>query len=207
MPTTITDYLTKHRLNQIKKSITSSESNEAYIHNRSVATKALLSQDLPVVTTTHTGADLSAIFYSMLDKYTGKQRFAHVTTTPKSVAMWGRVAAACAASGVPPHTYMKSQFDYFHRLFGTTPKLTQLATENAIVRAQVFSGSDAAIVGNGIEHKISIGTLFSHCEKQIQDVCKAHKLTREEFYRKFVLTKLLSLPTSFLEADPVYKNL
>jgi hypothetical protein len=203
----ITEQLKHIKLKNIERSIKASEQNEISIREKSRLIKPILGTHNPVETLEIKAYQLSVLYYEMKARYDGKATFTKVATSDKSKDLWRRVAVACDKAGAEPRMFMKAQYDFFHTAFGTIPKLNQLATEGATTRAQLYAGNDKSIVGNAMEHKISVGSLFSYCEKQIQDICKAQNCNREEFYQRFVLTRLLSFPKQFLESDPVYRKL
>lgn len=207
MAETIVELLRRKRAQMAVRSITASERNESYIHNKATTAKEILGNTGVLDVDAHFTRQLAHHYYDMRARYRGKVALTRPKTSVKSVAFWAKIQTACKQAGVTPERYMKAQFDFFHVAFGTVPKLSQLGTEAAIVRASEFEGKTTGkVVGNAIEAKVDLGAIFQRCEKQIRDICRAQKMTRKEYYQHFVLTKLISMPTQFLAADPTYRE-
>jgi hypothetical protein len=150
---------------------------------------------------------LAFYYYHMRAQYARKRVTTKATESLRRQEFWGRVSVCCKAAGVSPERYMKAQFSYFHTAFGTTPKLSQLATKAATERAKLYGGKTSGnVVSNAIETKVELGAIFARCEQQIRDICRHQKISREEYYRKFVLSGLVNMPKEFLNADPTYQQ-
>ncbi len=204
----IRDALEERRLRSLKKSIQFSEQREAATAYHSQVAKAILTgKELPSDLTLQ-AQTLRTLYYSMLKDYEGESYRLPRPITKRGVAMWKRVGDACEKAGCDPKKFMRAQFDWFHRTFGKAPVLTQLASVTAVTRAQEFTGNaQRRIVGNNIKAKVSLADVFRQSEKLLRDMMRAQDCkTREEFYERFVLTEVFTLPTEFLRADPAYRK-
>lgn len=207
MPDSMVELFHRRRAQAAARSITASENNEQYLHNKAETTRELIGNTGEIDEDAHYTRQLAFHYYEMKARYYGKSTVTRVTHSKKSENFWKRVQLACKTSGVTPERYMKAQFDFFNVAFGTVPKINQLITEAAIERAREFAGkTEGRVVSNAIEAKVDLGAVFKRCEQQIRDICRAQKLTRKEYYQHFVLTKLISMPKQFLDADPVYQE-
>jgi len=207
MQQSLTETIQRNRVKTAIRSLAASEHNDQQISHKTSAVKEILGNTTGISVDKHCVAQLSHQYYDMKARYSGKRVVTTVVESAKRDAFWLRVQQRCQAAGVPPERFMKAQFDYFHAAFGTIPKLNQLITEAATTRAQAFAGKTAGhVVSNAIEAPVSMGALFARCEQQVRDVCRAQKMTREEYYAAFVVTKIIAMPQQFLDADPVYKK-
>jgi len=205
MAKSMVDVLRQKRLNSARRSVNASELRENAVHNKANITKDLIGANNGIDEDTQLESRLSYLYYSMKSKYDNKSLQSLVVHSDKSKAFWQRVAAVCKQSEVDPDRFMKAQFSYFHKTFGTTPDLPQLTTEAAIQRARDFTGQTKGnVVGNNIPADVSLGAVFARCEKQLREMCRAQKCNREEFYRRFVCTGVFTFPNEFLMRDPTY---
>lgn len=149
---------------------------------------------------------LKSLYYHMLMDYTGDRFLFEKEPNAHSKALWRRVEAARQDSGLDAQTFLRAQFKWFNKHFGTYPRLMQLTTDDAIKRAVEFTGDvDKKVVG-AQKAPVSRTEVLKETEKLIQSVMRAQKCTRLEFYQKFVLTGLYVIPEQFLRLDPVYKQ-
>lgn len=205
MTKSMVEVLRRKRLNSVRRSVSSSEARENIIHNKASITKDLIGANNGINEDVQIESRLSYLYYSMKSKYDNRSLHSLVVQTDKSKAYWERVGVACKQSEVDPDRYMKAQFSYFHKTFGTTPELSQLATEAAIQRARDFTGQTKGnVVGNNVPANVSLGAVFARCEKQLREMCRAQSCNREEFYRRFVCTGVFTFPEEFLKRDPTY---
>lgn len=197
----------KRRLRAAKASISYGETRDKILHEKAEQVKQLLTGTKDPQQCT-LELQMAELYYKMLDEYYHKQsiRMPH-TPNKRSLALWRRVATSCRQAQAEPEAYLRAQFSYFHKAFGKPPEVYQLATENAVTRAQTFEGnSKRKVIGNDIRHKGDFASIMRQGEQQMQQLCRAHDLTRAEVYRRFVLTGLFTFPKQYLEADPVYKQ-
>ncbi len=207
MAETMMETLRRRRVTTAARSMAMSESNEQQLHNKAEAAKEQLGNLTGIDEDANYVAQLSHHYYEMKARYHNKRVTTTVVQSAKRDKFWTRVQVCCKTAEVTPERYMKAQFTYFHTAFGTTPKITQLATEAAVDRAQAFEGKTTGkVVGNAIEVKADLGALFGRCEKQIREVCRKQKMDRATYYRTFVLTGLLPMAKEFLRRDPVYQE-
>lgn len=205
MTKSMVDVLRQKRLNSARRSVSAGEARENVIHNKATIAKDLIGSNNGINEDTQLESRLSYLYYSMKAKYDNKSLHSLVVQSDKSKAFWQRVSVACKQSEVDPDRYMKAQFAYFHKTFGTTPDLSQLATDAAIQRARDFTGqTEGNVVGNNIPANVSLGAVFARCEKQLREMCRAQQCNREEFYRRFVCTGVFTFPEEFLKRDPTY---
>lgn len=194
------------RLATLNRSITATENHERRVSNLAIQTSVLLNGDAALHTENLEEYCARTAYYRMLEEYTRKPY--HGLTgqafTPKGLSLWKRVTTALKASGVDLDTFLRAQFTWFHEKFRTAPTPVQLTTDAAVVRAA--SVTPAQVRTSNIEAKIPIGDLFRRCEKQMADLMRAQKLSREEVYRNLVLTGLAVFPEKFLNADPTWKK-
>ncbi len=146
-------------------------------------------------------------YYRRLERYTGKRSIFNTKMNKRSISLWTRVEQARKKVGCSYSHFMAAQFDWFNRTFGKAPSPEQLATEAAVDRVFIFSGSNNTVhVGNNKSFNVSDVDIFKQSEKFLQSVLRAQKCTRVEFYKKFIIPGIYSLPKKFLNADPVYRK-
>lgn len=151
---------------------------------------------------------IRAIYNKMLQSYTGHMPVLETKMNKKSTSLWTRVEKAVYQSGCDPERYLKAQFTWFDKAFGRPPTLSQLTTTAAIDRAVEFSGTTKGrVLGNMRKAPITKADTFRESEKLLQNMMTAQSCSREEFYKKFVLTGLYTFPKEFLGADPTYQRL
>lgn len=207
MPETMMEMMRRRRATSAHRSLSASDAYDQQISNKAAAAKEQLGHTNGLNEDTVYIAQLSHHYYTMQAAYTGRHVKTVVVHSDKRNKFWGRVQEACKKADVSPERYMKAQFQFFHHAFGTTPKLCNLSTDSAVDRAVAFEGKTTGkTVGNAIEAKLDLGSLFSRCDQQVRDVCNNRKMTREEYYKTFVITGLIPMPKKFLEADPVYRR-
>lgn len=150
---------------------------------------------------------LRSLYYSALRTYKQDSGLTYATAlTGRSLSLWQRVRKMQESSGVSPEDYIKAQFAWFKEHFGTWPKISHLATENAVKRAQEFEGLQGNVVASAIEHKTDLADTFRTAEKYIRTICKQQKLTKEELYRQLVIPGIITLPKEYLKRDPVFQK-
>jgi hypothetical protein len=162
----------------------------------------------------HTGSSMDPIaqqlahhYYTMKAAYYSKRLTSYAVDSPKRAEFWGRVRACCEESGTTPELYIRAQFKYFHSVFGTVPTLPQLITELAVDRARSNEQDGGRrIVASSMETKTDLGVIFSRCNQQVQEVCRVRKISREDYYRQFVVSGLIQMNKQFLESDPAYQR-
>lgn len=148
---------------------------------------------------------LRDLYYNMVSTYSGQVKYYSSEMTDTHVAYWIKVEKARRVADVSPERYLKAQFVFFDRAFGTYPKPKHLATEKAIERAKEYEGStEGKVLGNMRPTDVDKAGIFRQSEKTLQKMMTAQRCTREEFYRRFVLTGVYTFPKEFLEADPAY---
>lgn len=204
MQETMMETIRRKRAVSVCRSLTATENNENYIHNKAEATKEKLLHTNGFTEENAYIQQLSYYYYSMLASYKGQTIKTKIVDSESRRKFWGKVQQCCKEAGVTPERYIKAQFSYFHNVFGTAPKLNQLITEAAVARAVDFDGNTAGRVVGSIPVHRDEGSIFRHCENQIREVCRAQSLSREEYYKKFVLTKLIPMSKEFLNLDPIY---
>lgn len=206
----ILDAIRERKAKSLARSTSFSEALDASVSEKAKRAKNLLvSGGEP---TAEYGPEmlLRGLFYGMKEDYVGKY-FAIPKNTKRSLSLWKRVEKAREEADVPPEVYLRAQFHWFDKVYGKAPTLSQLATEAAIERAQEFSvdktvNKERRILGNNRPADLSFADIMRQTERQIRDICRAQKMTREEFYRELVLTGVMSIPKQFLDADPIFKR-
>jgi len=149
---------------------------------------------------------LRDLYFRMISAYTGVVKYYTDEMTDGQVALWIRVEKARREADVSAERYLKAQFAFFDKAFGTYPKTQHLATENAIERARTYEGKTAGrILGNMRPPDIDKAAEFKQSEKLLQKMMNSQGCTREQFYKRFVLTGVYTFPKEFLEADPAYQ--
>jgi hypothetical protein len=205
--------LRKRRLRSANASIRFTDTRDRIIRDHAQVVKEVINSDGSRDSASHTvEGQLSFLYRKMWQEYYQRPLVRYPKIMSKrGIAFWGRVAKNCDKAGVTPEVYMRAQFNWFHRKFGRPPELLQLATENALSRVVEFlaQGKNPAtkVIGNDIRPEEDKASLFRRCEKQLRDICRAQKLSREDFYRKLVVSGLVSFPQEFLDMDPIYRNI
>ncbi len=198
----------KHEIKKLDNSIRGSEAFERRVEKETRKTKELLvSGDTSNAfdTKVMTAQNLCELYHIMVEDYTKRPNFTDFSKISRqAIAYWTRVYQASQQTKLTPGQYLQAQFEWFHDRFRTTPDVRQLATPAAIQRAEEHSGSFRRVVAGSIETDIPLSAVFKRCDKQVRDMCRAQQITREDFYRDFVLTGVMAMPLSFLTADPVY---
>lgn len=204
----ILEVLRQRRLKSARSSVAFGEASDAAVSQRAKLAKATLAEiNGNEVPKDAEELRMASIYYRMVDEYYAKSSIRMPSKVSKrGLALWRRVVRSCTESQVEPEQYLRAQFQYFHKAFGRPPELRQLATDNAKTRAREFAGVKGKIVGNDIRHKGDIASIMRNAEKQMQDICRAQSMTREEVYRNLVLTGLMIFPKEYLAADPVYQK-
>lgn len=209
MSESIIDVLQKNKLRSVKRSIQFSEQREKATENHGKVAKSVLSGK-PI----HPGLPMEAqalrtTYYEMLKDYKGGS-FYRVPgpINKRGVALWQRVEKARKKAGVDPKSFLKAQFAWFHKNFGKAPTVEQLTTDAAVERVvEVGEVKQNRIVSNSNETKVNLADVFRRSEKLLQDMMRAQGYSsREEFYRDFIVTGILTLPKEFLKADPAYRK-
>lgn len=203
----ILEALKQARLRSVKASISFSETRDKHLHQQAEYVKAtVLTQDTEAKERNDV-TEAANLYYEMLDFYFAKHTFRMPKLmNDKSIRLWTRVVDAAREVNMPIKDYLKAQFVFFHKAFGKPPDLPQLATPKAKERAKEAVLGSTRVVGNNIEIKKDIAGLLRSAEQRMQELCRTHKLSREDVYRKFVLTGLFFFPKEYLDADPIYKK-
>lgn len=202
--------LEQRRLRSAKSSMAFTERRDAIVSEKAKLVKATLADVSGDAPKDVEELRMAALFYRMLDEYFASPAIRMPTTaTKRGLSLWRRVVRSCSEAGVDPEAYMRAQFDYFNKCFGRPPKLNQLATDKAQERAITYVAENKVqrkVIGNDIRHVADIATVMRSAEKQMLTICRAQSMTREEVYKKLVLTGLITFPKPYLAADPVYQK-
>lgn len=203
----ILSVLRNQKLSHIKRSIAATEGRERKVANAATATSAMLNGNMLGDGKHLEEYKLRDCYVRALEAYNRKSiaSYSWQPFNPRGLALWKRVSKAWRTSGVSPETFIQAQFTYFHDHFRRAPETKDLTTEAAVVRAA--SVAPRNVVTNDIQADINTAELFRCCEKQMTDLMRAQKMTREEVYKKLVLPGLMSFPQKYLNADPVWKAL
>jgi len=202
----IIEHLKKKKLTSVKRSIASSDANEQYLHAKAQIVKNKLNKAIQEPAEDVLITLLANYYYVSKANYTSSNVHTRVDMSARRKAFWVRVASCCKKSGVTPEVFIKAQFAFFHKAFGTIPKLPNLATEAAVDRARAFVGNTLLIKGSTKQANLDLSALFSRTDLQIRSICKAQGMSRLDFYKNLVITGELCLPKEYLSADPVYKK-
>lgn len=149
---------------------------------------------------------LTEMYYEMIAHYRGKRNFTTYAPSARRDAIWKRIIARVRESGVGAEDFLKAQFKYFDEAFGCPPNLPSLTTEKAVKRAQDFKGILGGVVASALDYKSDKVEILQYYDKLCRDVCKAHKINKEQFYRAFVLTGEIEIAKIYLDADPIWKR-
>lgn len=204
----ILEVIRKQQLRSAKASISFGESQDRIVSSRAAEVKECLREVKTGQPVALSETRMASMYYRMLDEYERSPRVRMASQTNKrGLALWKRVVKACNSSGVDPETYLKSQFAYFRKHFGTYPKVYQLATEQAIERAVAFSGdSSKRVIATSKPNRTDIASVMRTAENQMQAICRAQKISREEVYRNLVIPGIITFPSVYLKSDPVYQK-
>lgn len=200
--------LRERQAQQLTRSIQGTELFEKRVEKKAEYVKELLLGDNPNAGVPVEVVAFRDLYVSFLEKYTGEKAYKFTgKMSHQSVSLWTRAESARKRANVSQERFIKAQFVWFTKVFGTYPKPVQLTTEGAVDRAREFSGDTKGKVAPiAVAHKTSLPVLFRENEKLLQKMMKAQNCSREEFYIRFVLTGVYSLSKEFLEADPVYQR-
>lgn len=143
------------------------------------------------------------IYTQCLKDYHGKRFRIPTKLTNVGRATWRRALERYEEAGVPALDFVRAQFAFFSKHFGKAPDPKYFTTDKAVDRAKEYAGT-GRISSSAQVHTSEFSDLMQWADKQVRDMCKAQGLSREDFYREFVVTGMVSLPQAYLEADPVY---
>lgn len=202
----LTHLVRKARVRKALKARQGAEVLERVLDRRVDSTQALLRTDFEADESCAEEFTLMTLFHKMNDDYHRRSVPISPEMSKRAVLFWRRVLNAQQKSGVSAEVYLRAQFSYFHDTFGTAPKLEQLATNNAIMRAKEYAAlkSQTKVFSNNTKFSIEMTELFKTCEKQLQQLQKVHKMSRVDVYKNFVLTGVVYFPKSFLDLDPAF---
>lgn len=177
---------------------------EAYEDRVRRLAESLKSQESGGLTLSAPVEVLRTAYYSYLNSYKRSHSFAERRVTKRAIALWERVEKAQRAAGVDASTFIEAQFVWFHKAFGKSPTLEQLTTEAAVERAKDYTLSISRPVSNDIKVEVDLSERWKQAEDLVQRTIEAQGCSRVEFYRKFVISRIFTLPKDFLKADPAY---
>lgn len=207
----ILEAIKARRLRSAKASVSFCETRDKAIHNRAEYTKECIlnKNNDSVPKEARIEHDLRTLYYKMVEDYRSSSMFSMpVNYTNRSNSLWSRVAENCKKAGTTPRNYLKAQFIFFDRAFGKPPTLVQLTTTKALERAKRFDSRSTRtdkVVGTKA-HRADIADLMRAGEEQMRHLMRVHGISRDEVYRKFVVTGLFTFPKEYLKADPVYRR-
>lgn len=147
-------------------------------------------------------------FHRLRDDYstTNSIYIPKMEMSKKEITFWKKVVTQAKKAGCDIEHFLKAQFDYFHRTFKKAPEYKHLLTDAAILRAKEYKLSAQRIIGS-VEDKQTLAELFGACNKQLLQIQKAQKMSREQVYEKLVIPGHVYFPQAFLQADPVYRKI
>ena len=192
----------------MRRSDTSRESMAKLRDSRAQQAACILGDPIPGMS--HNAARIRLVYYKMCDNYRRTTSYGGGVVNSRSKALWERVESFWSRSNVDQEQYVLAQIAWFHKVFGRLPTPVQLATEAAVERAKEFSEKEdkptRAPITNNIPHNASLADIFKQSEKSLQAMMREQGCSREEFYRKFVVTGLTGFHPKFLQADPVWRK-
>jgi len=200
--------LRQQKLTAAKRSITFSETQEKRVVSTAQRVTAVVTGSSPFAGSDHFPEyQLRDLYMRTLEAYSRKPVYGYFGQpfTPHALALWKRVRKAVDDSGVDAETFIKAQFTFYHQAFKVAPKPQYLTTDAAVLRASVIKPEK--VMTNNIPANVGTVELFKRCERQMNDVMRAQGLTREEVYRKLVLTRLIAFPDVYLNADPTWQRI
>lgn len=192
----------EQRVKKLDKKFVGAEAHAKHAVALGEAAKRLRSTNPEVIEE----VQLTEMYYSMVARFRGKTNFTTYTPSAKRDAIWRRIIARVRESGVSSEDFLKAQFKYFADTFGCPPNLPSLTTEKAVKRAQDFKGMLGNAVATAVDYKSDKVEILQYYDKLARDVCKAHKITKEQFYRAFVKTGEIEMAKVYLDADPVWRK-
>ncbi len=196
--------LREQRLVALNRSFGQSERHAKEVHQRAERAVSIVTGTNPHAGKQHyEELQMRDIYNRELENYT-RQRVFTPDMSPKALALWSRVVKAWKLTGVDMETFIKAQFTYFHNVFRTSPTAVQLSTDGAVIRAA--SVKPEKVMTNDLPANVDLAELFKRCERQMNEIMRAQKLTREEVYRKLVVNRLVAFPSQYLNADPVWRK-
>jgi len=200
--------LRQQKLTAAKRSVAFSETQEKRVVSTAERATAVVNGTSPFAGSEHFAEyQLRDLYMRTLESYERKPLYSYYGQpfTPHGLALWKRVRKAVEDSGVDSETFIKAQFTFYHNTFKTAPKPHVLTTDAAVLRASVVKPEKVST--NNVPANVGTVELFKRCERQMNDVMRAQGLTREDVYRKLVLTRLIAFPDIYLNADPVWRKM
>ncbi len=195
----VSDY--SKQLKAVRASINCSERNVIATHVKAEKVAlALQTGDFSLVEA------VRSTYYRLLKTYKYGEDWKIPKDSKRSDVTWGRVAKSYEESNCTVEHYMKAQFQWFHAVFGTHPKITHLATPAARDRARLYEAVNSNITANSIPAKKEVAVLLRNSEKQMRALQEARNLSRREVYDQLVKPGLFMFPKEFLESDPEYSK-
>lgn len=204
MSVDVISILRAQKLAALNRSIAQTERHDKEVAVRAHRATAIVSGEEVSSNPNKNAYLLRDVYNRELENYTRKRVFTGEMNA-RALALWSRVEKAWATSGVDIDTFVKTQFTYFHNVFKTHPTAVQLTTDGAVLRAT--SVEVKSVMTNNIAANINLGDLFVRCEKQMSEIMRAQKLSREDVYRKLVKNRLVMFPAAYLNADPVWQRI
>jgi len=200
----VIELLRKKKATSLNLSLGYTDHSNKATHEKSEYVKSAIKSDFKDFPTKAIAA--REAYYNCYTYYKRTAPRAFSTPTKRNFSLWVRMSAAIEKAEVDPVVYMKKQFEFYHKVFGTLPKPHFLTTDAAVsrVRESVANNEPTVAVRSIPSEGADLATTFRRCEDMIRSVARTHSLTREEVYTRFVLTGLLPLPDIFLKADSVY---
>lgn len=198
----------QQKLTAAKRSIAFSETQEKRAVNTAARATAVVTGSSPFAGSEHFAEyQLRDIYMRALEAYERKPLYSYFGQpfTPQGLALWKRVRKAVEDSGVDGETFIKAQFTFYHNSFKMAPKPHVLTTDAAVLRASTVKPEK--VVTNNIPAEKNTADLFKRCERLMTETMRTQGLTREEVYRKLVLTRMIAFPDVYLNADPVWRKI
>jgi hypothetical protein len=199
------DRIQKTQLKSVKRSIISSEVNQRKASEAGRTLHILQENGLPEEAKDNIDAYLLRHFYDikLADYHHTTAKTQWRALKKQGLTLWNRVNKARITAGVDHETFIAAQFTYFHDTFKAAPKIQQLATDAAILRATTVTARK--VTSAVVEVKPDVPELFRTCERMMLSMMRQHTLSRVEVYKNLVHTRLIAFPDVFLEADPAWK--
>lgn len=194
------------RKNKLKKLVASNIGADRYsdaLRDQAAYVKDILTGDLEATD----GKERKAqrVYYEFYAKYKHRASIIPSIKTKRAYTLWHAVVVAAEKADVEIEKYIAAQFKWFDATFGKIPEPHHMRTEAAIIRAQEFTGTTTKVVER-YRSTDNFADVMSEADAQVRNMCRAQKLTRVEFYEKFVVTGIVGFPQQFLDADPAYKQ-
>lgn len=201
----VIELLKEQRAKKLQRAEQYASHKEKVLSSKAEAVKRILRGEKAIEGLSIPASRLRDLYYDRLRAYKGENYSYDPGVTKSGIRLWERVEKAFDTAEVDPERFIKAQFAFFDKAFGRAPEITQLATQTAVDRAREYDGkTEGRVLSNGRKAPITKADIYRESEKLLQQIMAAQGISRQELYKRFVLTGLMTFPSEFMERDPAY---